>query len=178
MAARCAKTRRSMRPGEPMRDTVTLLFGVHAHQPAGNFPEVVRDARARCYGPFLEVLDRHPAFPFAMHISGWLMEFLSAEFPEDMRRLRTMVDRGQAEIFGGGDTEPVLAALPEAARRSQLRAMNERIARRFAVRPRGAWLTERVWEATIVPALADSGIEYVAVDDYHFLCAGQPAERL
>ena len=40
-------------------------------------------------------------------------------------------------------------------------------------RPKGAWLTERVWESSVVPALADAGIEYVTVDDYHFLCTGQ-----
>ena len=161
-----------------MSDTVKLLFGVHAHQPAGNFPKVVRDARDRCYGPFFEVLERHPEFPFAVHISGWLLEFLAKEFPEDVARLARMVERGQAEMFGGGDTEPVLAALPDADRRSQIGALNDRIRRRFGVRPKGAWLTERVWEATIVPSLADSGIEYVAVDDYHFLCAGEPHGRL
>ncbi len=161
-----------------MSDTVKLLFGVHGHQPAGNFPEVIREARDRCYAPFLEVLDRHPAFPFALHVSGWLLDFITREFPDDIRRLRSMVDRGQVELFGGGDTEPVLAALSDIDRRSQLRAMNERLRRTFRARPRGAWLTERVWEATIVPALADSGVRYVPVDDYHFLCAGQPPDAL
>ena len=45
-------------------------------------------------------------------------------------------------------------------------------------RPKGAWLTERVWESSVVPALADAGIEYVTVDDYHFLCTGRGAEEL
>ena len=164
--------------GEGTSGAVNLLFGVHAHQPAGNFPAVIRDARDKCYGPFLEVLERHPEFPFAIHISGWLMGYLLREFPDDMRRLRAMVGRGQAELFGGGDTEPVLAALPDVDRRAQVRALNDRIRRSFSSRPRGAWLTERVWEAAVVPALADGGVEYVAVDDYHFLCAGERPERL
>src|ERR1700730_15845223 len=147
-AGPCARPQRSTEPREPMSESVKLLFGVHAHQPAGNFPDVVRDARARCYGPFLEVLERHPEFPFAINVSGWLLEFLAREFPEDIRRLLTMVDRGQAEIFGGGDTEPVLAALPDADRRGQILAMSDRLRRHFGARPRGAWLTERVWEAT------------------------------
>jgi hypothetical protein len=161
-----------------MSDTVALLFGVHAHQPAGNFPKVVREAHEKCYRPFLDVLERHPEFPFAIHLSGWLMEFLFREFPSDMAKLRAMVGRGQAELFGGGDTEPVLAAIPEQDRRDQILALNRRIRRHFGVWPRGAWLTERVWEATVVPALAESRIEYVTVDDYHFLCAGQPQDRL
>jgi 4-alpha-glucanotransferase len=35
-----------------------------------------------------------------------------------------------------------------------------------------------VWEATVVPALADTGIRYVTVDDYHFLCTGKEADDL
>lgn len=161
-----------------MSDTVKLLFGVHAHQPAGNFPEVIRDAHERCYRPFLDVVERYPNFRFAMHISGWLMDFLHREYPEDMARLRAMVARGQTEMFGGGDTEPVLAAIPDLDRRSQIQALSDRIHKHFRVRPRGAWLTERVWEATVVPALAGGQIQYAVVDDYHFLCAGQPTELL
>jgi len=161
-----------------MSEAVKLLFGVHAHQPAGNFPKVVRDARERCYGPFLEVLERHPEFKFAIHVSGWLLEFLAREFPGDIRRLRSMIERGQLEIFGGGDTEPILASLSEVDRRGQIGAMNERVKQTFGVRPHGAWLAERVWEATVVPSLSGRGIRYVAVDDFHFLCAGQELETL
>jgi len=161
-----------------MSATVKLLFGVHAHQPAGNFPKVVRDARDRCYGPFFEVLERHPEFKLAVHVSGWLLDFLAREFPGDIRRLQTMIARGQLEVFGGGDTEPILAALSETDRRGQIGAMNARVKRTLGVRPRGAWLAERVWEATVVPSLVNRGIRYVAVDDFHFLCAGQEPESL
>ena len=161
-----------------MSEPVKLLFGVHAHQPAGNFPKVVREARERCYGPFFEVVERHPEFKFSLHVSGWLLGFLAREFPGDIDRIRAMVARGQAEIFGGGDAEPILAALSETDRRDQIGAMNARLRRTFGLRPRGAWLAERVWEATVVPSLVGRGIRYVAVDDYHFLCAGQPPESL
>ena len=161
-----------------MTDKVSLLLGVHAHQPIGNFPQVLEDAHARCYRPFLQTLHRYPEFRFAMHVSGWLLEFLFARFPEDMALLREMVERGQVEMFGGGDMEPVLAVIPSRDRTGQLLALSDRLERLTHRRPRGAWLTERVWEATVVPALVDAGIEYVTVDDYHFLCAGRVAEEL
>lgn len=157
---------------------VRLLFGVHAHQPAGNFDSVVRDAHERCYRPFLHVLHRHPEFPFAIHMSGWLLERLALWFPADLKLLRGMAARGQAEIVGGGDAEPVLAAIPARDRRGQLEALNRRLRKRFGVRPSGAWLTERVWESTVVPALSDAGIRYTMVDDYHFLCTGREAGSL
>ncbi len=161
-----------------MSQTVSLLFGVHAHQPVGNFPDVMEDAHQRCYKPFLETVHRYPAFRFALHASGWLLEWLFAQHPDDMTLLTEMAARGQVEFFGAGDMEPVLAAIPYRDRMSQLAAMSDRIEQIFGQRPRGAWLTERVWETTVVPALIDSGIDYVMVDDYHFLCAGTDRAKL
>ncbi len=161
-----------------MTSKVSLLLGVHAHQPVGNFPEVLDDAHARCYRPFLHTLHRYPEFRFAVHFSGWLLEYLFTKYPEDLSLLREMVERGQVEVFGGGDTEPVLAVIPARDRIGQITALSDRLAQLTHRRPLGAWLTERVWEATVVPALADAGIRYVTVDDYHFLCAGKEPSEL
>ena len=161
-----------------MARTVALLLGVHAHQPVGNFESVLDDAMARCYGPFLRVLHQYPDFRFSMHVSGWLLEYLLKHFPHEMTLLKEMVERGQAELFGAGYTEPVLASIPSRDRIGQIRKLSEYIQQHFGREPHGAWLTERVWESSVVPALADSGIRYVTVDDYHFLCAGKQNEGL
>jgi hypothetical protein len=161
-----------------MSKKVSLLFGVHAHQPAGNFEHVIDDAHARCYKPFIETLHRYPGFKLSVHFSGWLLDFLLRRYPKDLSLLAEMVSRGQVEMFGGGDTEPVLASIPERDRRSQLKALSDRIEASLGRRPTGAWLTERVWESAVAPSLADSGIGYVTVDDYHFLCAGKRIEDL
>lgn len=158
--------------------TVSLLLGVHAHQPAGNFPEVVHEAHQKSYGPFLRTVHRYPEFRFAIHFSGWLLGFLLEHHPRDMALLAEMVARRQAELFGGGDMEPVLAAIPARDRIGQLNALADRLERAFGRRPHGAWLTERVWEATVVPSLEDAGVEFVTVDDYHFLCAGRELDEL
>lgn len=158
--------------------SVSLLLGVHAHQPAGNFPEVVDEAHLKSYGPFLRTVHRYPEFRFAIHFSGWLLAFLLERYPQDMALLAEMVARRQAELFGGGDMEPVLAAIPARDRVGQLNALADRLERAFGQRPHGAWLTERVWEATVVPSLEDAGIEFVTVDDYHFLCAGRELDEL
>jgi 4-alpha-glucanotransferase len=157
---------------------IRLLLGFHAHQPVGNFRHVIDDAVRRCYRPFLEILDRHPRVRFSLHVSGWLLEQLVGAYPDDVARIARMVARGQVEMIGGGDTEPVLAAIPDRDRRDQLRAMSARLAALFGQPPRGAWLTERVWESTIVPALHDCGLRFVAVDDYHFLSVGGSGEQL
>ncbi len=161
-----------------MSKAITLLLGVHAHQPVGNFPEVIAEAHERCYRPFLETVHRYPRFRFSAHFSGWLLDELLARYPADMQLLFAMVERGQAELFGAGDCEPVLAAIPTRDRLGQLAALADKLELRFGQRPQGAWLTERVWESCVVPSLARSGIHYVTVDDYHFLCTGRTQDEL
>ncbi len=158
--------------------TIALLLGVHAHQPVGNFDAVLEDAHQRCYRPFIETLHRYPDFKFTVHFSGWLLDYLLQRYPQDMRLLQEMVARGQAELFGAGDTEPVLAVIPNRDRIGQIKVLSDKLEKKLGARPKGAWLTERVWEATVVPALADAGIDYVTVDDYHFLCSGKRSEEL
>ena len=92
--------------------------------------------------------------------------------------LKEMVARGQVELVGAGETEPVLAVIPNRDRIGQVLTLSDKLEKKFGQRPQGAWLTERVWEATVVPALADAGIKYVTVDDYHFLCTGKKAATL
>ncbi len=155
-----------------------MLLGVHAHQPVGNFLHVVDDAQMRCYGPFIRVMHGYPEFRFSIHFSGWLFDYLLKRYPEDIGLLKEMVDRGQAELFGAGYTEPVLAVIPYRDRVEQITKLSRRLETTLGQKPEGAWLTERVWEATVVPALVDSGIAYTTVDDYHFLCSGKSASDL
>ena len=160
------------------QEPVSLLLGVHAHQPVGNFPAVLEEAHERCYRPFLHTLHRYPAFRFAAHFSGWLLDWLLEHHPQDMALLKEMVARGQVELFGAGDCEPVLASIPHCDRVGQINALSRKLAAHFGARVEGAWLTERVYIPTVVPALADCGMNYVTVDDYHFLCVGKTIGEL
>ena len=83
--------------------TISLLLGVHAHQPVGNFTEVIDDAHIRCYGMFIRVLHKYPAFRFSVHFSGWLLDLLYERHPEAMKLLAEMTERGQVEWFGSCD---------------------------------------------------------------------------
>ena len=55
-------------------------------------------------------------------------------------------------------TESATVSSPLAAKRdallAQLGAFSRKLAALYGAPPEGAWLTERVWEATVVPALA------------------------
>ncbi|MDR1451856.1 MAG: DUF1926 domain-containing protein [Helicobacteraceae bacterium] len=155
-----------------------LLFGAHSHQPIDNFDNVVLSAMAKSYRPFFETMDRFPNFKFSAHFSGWLLEFIQKRDPKMFTLMRSMSERGQIEWFGGGFYEPILASIPSRDRRAQIDKLGDFLQTHFYQRPKGLWLTERIWDASIVGDMVDCGIEYAIIDDYHLLCAGAPQERL
>ena len=149
-----------------------LLLCLHHHQPVGNFDSVLREACDRSYLPFLETLARFPAIRATLHYSGFLLEWIAEHRPDILGLLKELSARGQAEILGGGKYEPVMTLLPERDRRGQIREMADLVGKTFGKRPRGIWLAERVWEPELPASLAAAGVEYLPLDDFHFLRAG------
>ncbi|AMM53217.1 alpha-amylase/4-alpha-glucanotransferase domain-containing protein [Pyrococcus kukulkanii] len=156
---------------------VNFIFGVHNHQPLGNFGWVFEEAYKKAYRPFLETLEEYPDMKVAIHISGPLIEWLQENTPEYVDLLKSLVKKGQVEIVVAGFYEPVLAAIPKEDRLEQIRLMRE-WAKSLGFDAKGVWLTERVWQPELVKTLKESGIEYVVVDDYHFMSAGLLKEQL
>ena len=157
---------------------IRLLFGLHMHQPVENLDEAVERAVAECYAPLFATLGEYPEFRFSLHCSGWLLEKLRSDYPEVWSDLQRLNDAGSIEWFTAGYYEPILASIPSADRRAQIDRLSTTIARHFSQRPRGLWLTERVWENGLVEDLHAAGIDYLVVDDYHFLAAGFDPEEL
>jgi 4-alpha-glucanotransferase len=149
-----------------------LVLLIHAHQPVGNFDDVLESAYAKSYLPFVELLEKHPAIRLGLHYSGSLLEWIERAHPEYFGRLKRLANREQVEIVGGGFYEPILVAIPPEDQQEQIRRLSEYIERHFQTRPRGAWLAERVWEPQLPSTLGPAGVEYSLVDDNHFLGAG------
>jgi hypothetical protein len=157
---------------------VTFLFGLHNHQPVGNFDSVIEDAYQKAYKPFLDRLEQHPGVKVALHNSGILLDWFAKHRPEYLERVGALVARGQVEPITGGYYEPILPSIPDADKVGQIRRMNDWIVANWKVRPTGLWLTERVWEPGLALPLAEAGVRYLMVDDAHFLAAGAEPDRL
>ncbi len=155
-----------------------FIFALHNHQPTGNFDGVFEGAYRDSYQPFLDLLEEYPEIPISLHTSGCLMEWLVAHKPEYVDRLRRLVARGQVEILGGGFYEPILPMIPRRDRVGQIRTYSDYLNKLFATKVRGMWVPERVWEQGLVGDIAEAGIEYTVLDDYHFKQAGLEEEQL
>ena len=151
---------------------LVFLFAVHNHQPVGNFGHIFKAAFGECYRPFLEGLAEHPGFRFALHFSGPLWEYMQKNERACWDLVGVLARRGQVELLSGGFYEPILPLIPDEDRIGQVRMMNDFIRENFGQRPRGLWLTERVWEPHLPKSLAAAGIEYTLLDEEHFHYAG------
>ena len=155
-----------------MANTTKLLFGIHMHQPVDNFNWVIEHGVEVCYGPFFDVMSRYPEFHFSVHCSGWLMEQIETLHPKLYEQIMTLAEKGTIEFFSAGYYEPILSVIPSEDRVAQIRILNESIQSDFKQEASGLWLTERVWESSLIPDLVKAGIQYTVMDDYHFQCAG------
>ncbi len=161
-----------------MTARIALSLILHNHQPVGNFGWVIEDVWTRSYAPFIEALETHPGVRVGLHYTGPLLEWMESEHPDAIERLAALTARGQVEMLGGGLTEPILASLPLADRQAQLVQMGDAVQRMFGVRPRGAWLAERVWEPSLASDLVDGGYDYTVLDDNHLRAARVPEDEM
>ena len=139
---------------------------------------MVEEAFSKCYAPFLKTLARFPSLKTVVHFSGPLLEWIDQREPEFLSGLRRLLREGRVEILGGGFYEPILSLIPEIDRLEQIELMTHFCDRMLGVRPRGFWLTERVWEPQFPTTLQAAQIDYTFLDDQHLLKAGIAPENM
>lgn len=157
---------------------IKFAFGIHNHQPIGNFDFVFEDAYQRAYLPFLQVLKKHPKIRMAVHFTGILLDWLEQNHPELLKLVRDMVAAGQLEVMSGAYYEPIISVIPPADRIGQIQKLTARVKELFGYEPQGMWLAERIWEPTLPATLNDAGISYTVIDDTHFKYAGLTDDKL
>src|SRR2546422_8591961 len=153
-------------------DPVQFVFGVHFNQPVENFDHVFAEHLRDVSRPLVERRTEQRSLPFALHVSGPLLEWLEAHAAAYLDLIGRLAADGHVELLLAGFYEPVLASLTRPDRLEQIGWMRAAIQRRFGVEATGLWLTERVWEPDLAADLAEAGGRDLLVGDRHFLLSG------
>jgi hypothetical protein len=154
------------------REPLIFAFGVHNHQPVGNSASVIEEVYKKAYLPFFRLVSGYPGIHLSVHVSGYLLEWLERRGRELFETLRTMIQRGQVDILTGTYYESVVSLIPEHDAIDSIKAYSDHLDAAFGVRPRGMWLAERVYEPYLPRILARAGVEYLALDEWHFRTVG------
>ncbi|QDU99178.1 alpha-amylase/4-alpha-glucanotransferase domain-containing protein [Lignipirellula cremea] len=161
-----------------MNPTIRLCLVLHNHQPIGNFDGVFEQAYQDSYLPFLEVFEDYSDLKISLHTSGPLMEWLDERHPEYLDRVAALVAEDRIEIIGGSFYEAILTMIPQRDRVGQIATYTAWLEDRLGGKVRGMWTPERVWEQSLTTAIAEAGIEYTVLDDFHFRNAGLADDKL
>jgi alpha-amylase len=155
-----------------------LLFGLHCHQPVGNFEQVFQAAHENAYLPFLEVLAAHPRVKISLQYSGVLYDWFFKNQPDFLALLQKLVKRGQVEILAAGYYEPLFSLVPDEDKLGQLALTYDFVKEHFGLVPRGCWLPQSDWEPTLPKIFNQAGLEYVVLDEALFQAAGIAPKKL
>lgn len=159
-------------------EKINFAFGIHCHQPVGNFEHVFEEAYQKSYLPFINVLLKYPKIKLTFHYSGVLLKWIEAKHPEFISLLKNIVETARGEILGSGFYEPILPSIPEEDRIRQIRLFSGFVKEKFGQTVKGAWIAERVWEPHLAKTITSAGLEYTLVDDHHFRLAGLKEDEI
>jgi alpha-amylase len=157
---------------------VNLALALHHHQPVGNLPHVLEECYQKCYLPILDAVERYPKLRFNLSYSGPLLRFFERQHPEFLEKLKWLIACRQVELLATGFYEPILAEIEEDDRQGQLRLMLEWMDEKLGVTPKGAWLSEGVWENSLAKTFRRAGLNFTIVRNERLLQAGVPESQL
>lgn len=148
------------------------IIGTYNHIPEGAEESSFEETYQICWRPFLSALYRFPDISAVLHYSGTALAWLEARHPEFLMLLEEMAARKQIELLGGGFFAPLLPLVPGPDRLGQIELLTTWIRKAFGRRPRGCWVQEYAWEASLASSLQTSGFEYTFLSERQFREAG------
>src|SRR3989442_8090896 len=126
-------------------DPVRFVFGVHFHQPVGNFDHVFAEHLRDVYRPLVERLTEQRFLPFALHVSGPLLEWLEAHDAAYLDLIGRLAADGHVELLLAGFYEPGRASLTRSDRLDQIGWVREALPPPLGVAGPGLWGPPRGW---------------------------------
>lgn len=157
---------------------VKLIIGTYNSQPPEEVSSVVEEYYQKAYKTFLTTLYNFSSIKASLHYSGALFEWIEEEHPEFISVLQEMVNNRQIEMLSGGYYDPALTLLPVTDRVGQMEKLTTYIRKSFGKRPRGCFITESVWDSTLVSSLKTCGFDYIFLDENQFLSSGILEENI
>jgi hypothetical protein len=117
----------------------------------------------RCYAPLVR-LARELDLPFGIEATGTTLEAAAAADPAWLDDLRTLLDRGRAELVGSGLVQLIGPLVPAEVNRANLRLGHETYVRLLGRQPKLALVNEQAYSAGIVPHYRDAGYEALVME--------------
>jgi len=141
-----------------------IILGIYSQKPLGTQVEDLDYSLFHCYKPLLTYLYTHEDIKFVLYISITILEWFESNYPEINMLINDMVKRKQLEILTGGYYDPILTILPLKDRALQIEMSTTYLRKRFGKRPKGIWITDQIWNPSLVSTFKSCGINNVIIN--------------
>ena len=153
-----------------------LLIGFHTHIPLQLASKNGENGDTKNYFDFirniLELLQNTNNIKAAFHISGTSISLIDKKLDGFSNNIRTLLDRNQIELLGGGLYEPIFSFTPKEDRQTQLMLMGRLLNHTFGYTPNGAWITELSWDPSFAIDFSKSRIHFTCLPKEYFIQSG------
>jgi len=149
---------------------ITFLFGIHCHQPVGNFDHVFVKL-LKLLSTVNKTLGRHPKFVLHCNMSVHLSNGLKQMKKLTLIQYRRWFQKSRLKL-GGGFYDLFLSVFPK-RRFGQLNMMSDYLTTLWSASA-GIWLTERIWDHRLHPLLNEPALNNNIDDAYlHIQSSGK-----
>lgn len=141
-------------------NSIHICFCLKAFSNSNDSKEQIDNNYQSVYKLIAKFLYSHPDFAFSFCLSGIQLSHYKKNKKELITIFKTLIERKQIEIIGGGFYNPILPLLYPVDRNGQIDKLTTEIRQTIGKRPRGIYLYNDCWHSSLVNSLETCGIEY------------------
>ncbi len=143
---------------------------LHFYQPANIEAEIIKEAADKSYFRLLRLFEENQNLRMTINVSGCLLERIEEGGLGDFSvRLAPLVKSGRIEIVGTAAYHAFLPLLPEKEIIFQIKEQEKILKKYLGIsRPRGFFLPEMAYSASVAKIIKSLGYEYLILDPIAF----------
>lgn len=145
------------------------ILGAYSQLPYGSSVEEYETLVAKQLKPLLTMVYRNSNLKLLFRLSIAEFDYFEVNHPELNMLINDLCRKGQMEILSSSYYDVVLPMIPSHERSSQIEKTTTYIRKHFSKKPRGLWCYNQVFNPTMVPLLALTGLEYIIISPYNQL---------
>lgn len=152
-----------------MTNKITWINFLHIYQPPWQNKAILGQIASESYKYLLMLFERYPNFKASLNITGSLVEQLNDYHPELLKRLQSLVNKGQIELCSSAKYHAILPLLSKSEIQRQIELNQEILAKYFDIhKVKGFYMPEMAYSDQVAKIVKKIGFEWIIIDEINY----------
>jgi predicted glycosyl hydrolase (DUF1957 family) len=158
-----------------MTNKITWINFLHIYQPPWQNKGILEQVASESYEYLLMLFERYPNFKASLNITGNLVEQLNDYRPDLLKRLQSLVAKGQIELCSSSKYHAILPLLSKSQIQRQIELNQEILAKYFDLNKiQGFYMPEMAYSDEVAKIVKKAGFKWLILDPIHCQTKYQP----